>query len=154
MMRAVRLRKFAGLSLFACLLVGASDRGWFSPVDGEPLAQAQAPSPSPGRQMDHITGVSHIGLAVGDIEKSVDDLSYSEAGVRAAKERGDSISHFCLTTKDILADMAILKQRGVAFRDDPPRVGLTKKWISYTQAGTIGGLSFELLQPYPTPPSQ
>lgn len=140
--------------------------------------------------MDHITGVSHIGLAVGDIEKSVADLSrvlaiprpaiednvarqskvafvdlgggveleivqnYSDAGAKAARERGDYISHFCLTTKDILADMAILKQRGVAFRDDPPRVGLTKKWISYTEPGTIGGLSFELLQPYPTPPAR
>jgi hypothetical protein len=146
-----------------------------------------AQSPSAPGGTDHITGFSHIGLAVGDIEKTVTDLSrvlaipkpaiedvkerqtkvafvevggvelevtqsYSEAGLKAARERGDTISHFCLITKDIVADIATLKQRGVAFRDEKPRVGLTKKWIAYTQNGTIGGLGFELLQPYPEPP--
>src|SRR3954469_21582082 len=148
-------------------------------------AAAQSPSATGGT--DHITGVSHIGLAVGDIDRTVADLSrvlaipkpaiqdvkarqtkvafvdiggvelevtqsYSDAGLKAARERGDTISHFCLTTKDIVADIAALQQRGVKFRDAQPRVGLTKKWIAYTQNNAIGGLGFELLQEYPEPP--
>jgi hypothetical protein len=173
-MRSIDVRSFAAGALFACVIVGAARIG-----------TAQAPS-APGGT-DHITGFSHIGLAVADIDKTVSDLSrvlaiprpaiedvkerqtkvafveiggvelevtqgYSEAAMKTAKERGDTTSHFCLTTKDIVADIATLKQRGVAFRDEKPRVGLTKKWIAYTQNGTIGGLGFELLQPYPEPP--
>jgi hypothetical protein len=90
---------------------------------------------------------------IGGVELEVTQ-SYSEAGLKAARERGDAISHFCLTTKDIVADIAALQQRGVKFRDAKPRVGLTKKWIAYTDNNTIGGLGFELLQPYPDPPEQ
>lgn len=184
--RSIRLRSVAGVVVFVGVMAGAARIGSTSAPDGLIPAPGQSPLPA-GQQSDHISGVSHIGLAVGDIDKTVADLSrvlaiprpaiedittrqtkvafvdlggveleltqsYSEAGVKAAKERGDYISHFCLTTKDIVADIAILKQRGVKFRDEKPRVGLTKKWISYTANDTIGGLGFELLQPYPEPP--
>lgn len=183
----VRLRSIARVVLFVGVVAGVAGIGPSVDVDALVPVPGQSPSPA-GQPTDHISGVSHIGLSVGDIEKSVADLSrvlaiprpaiedvkerrtkvafvdlgggvelelvqnYSEEGARAARERGDAISHFCLITKDILADMAILRQRGVTFRDAQPRVGLTKKWIAYTQTGTIGGLSFELLQPYPDPP--
>jgi len=185
MTRSIDVRSFAAGVLFAGVLFGAARIGSSSLVAAAFAPPGQAPSAVGGR--DHISGVSHIGLAVADIDKTVADLSrvlavprptiedvkerqtkvafldiggvelevtqsYSEAGLKAARERGDTISHFCLTTKDILADIAILRQRGVKFRDEKPRVGLTKKWIAYTQTGTIGGLSFELLQPYPDPP--
>jgi len=187
MTRTVRFRSLAGVLVFTAVLAGAATIGSSSAADGMPGVPGQ--SPSAVGASDHISGVSHIGLAVADIDKTVSDLSrvlavprpaiedvkdrqtkvafldidgvelevtqnYSEAGMKAARERGDTISHFCLTTKDIVADIAILKQRGVTFRDEKPRVGLTKKWIAYTQTGTIGGLSFELLQPYPEPPRQ
>jgi methylmalonyl-CoA/ethylmalonyl-CoA epimerase len=186
MNRTFCLRSIVGIVVFVGVIAGAASVGSSSAAEGLLPAAAQAPLPA-GQQSDHIAGVSHIGLAVGDIEKSVADLSrvlaiprpsiednkarqtkvafvdlggveleltqsYSEAGIKAARERGDYISHFCLTTKDILTDIAILKQRGVKFRDEKPRIGLTKKWISYTQNDTIGGLGFELLQPYPEPP--
>jgi len=146
-------------------------------------------SPCGAQETDHIGGLSHIGIAVKDIEKSVADLKrvfavdniaiedvkhrkmkvafiefegveiefmqdYSEDGAmaKAVRERGDHINHFCLKTKDIVADMAILKKRGVPWQDEKPRVGLTKKWVAYTKEGTIGGLAVELLQPYPEPP--
>jgi methylmalonyl-CoA/ethylmalonyl-CoA epimerase len=184
--RTVRLRSLAGVVVFAGVIAAAANVGSSSAPDELIPGAAQSPLPA-GQQSDHITGVSHIGLAVGDIEKTVADLSrvlaiprpaiedvkarqtkvafveigdveleltqsYSDAGIKAAKDRGDYISHFCLTTKDIVAVIAILEQRGVKFRDEKPRVGLTKKWIAYTQNNTIGGLGFELLQPYPEPP--
>jgi hypothetical protein len=177
MKHSIDVRSFAAGALCAGVFVSAVAIA----------AAAQSPSVTGGT--DHITGVSHIGLAVGDIDKTVADLSrvlaipkpaiedvkarqtkvafvdiggvelevtqsYSEAGLKAARERGDAISHFCLTTKDIVADIAALQQRGVKFRDAKPRVGLTKKWIAYTDNNTIGGLGFELLQPYPDPPEQ
>jgi hypothetical protein len=177
MKKSIDVRSFAAGALCAGVLVSAVAI----------VAAAQSPSAAGGT--DHITGVSHIGLAVGDIDKTVADLgrvlaipkpaiedvkarqtkvafvdiggvelevtqSYSEAGLKAARERGDVISHFCLTTKDIVADIATLQQRGVKFRDERPRVGLTKKWIAYTDNNTIGGLGFELLQSYPDPPKQ
>ena len=146
-------------------------------------------SPSAAQETDHIYAMSHIGVAVKDIEQSVADLKrvfavdnisvedvkhrkmkvafiefegveiefmqdYSEDGAMAksVREKGDHINHFCLKTKNIVADIATLKKRGVEFRDQKPRVGLTKKWIAYTKENTIGGLAFELLQPYPEPP--
>jgi hypothetical protein len=177
MKHSIDVRSFAAGALCAGVFVSAVAIA----------AAAQSPTVTGGT--DHITGVSHIGLAVGDIDKTVADLSrvlaipkpaiedvkarqtkvafvdiggvelevtqsYSEAGLKAARERGDAISHFCLTTKDIVADIAALHQRGVKFRDAKPRVGLTKKWIAYTDNNTIGGLGFELLQPYPDPPEQ
>ena len=177
MKQTIDLRSFAAGALCAGVFVSAV------------AIAAAAQSPAAKGGTDHITGVSHIGLAVGDIDKTVADLSrvlaipappiedvkarqtkvafvdiggvelevtqsYSEAGMKAAKERGDVISHFCLTTKDIVADIAALQQRGVKFRDEKPRVGLTKKWIAYTDNTAIGGLGFELLQPYPEPPKQ
>src|SRR4051812_48861958 len=160
MTHALHVRSFAAGALCAGVLVSAVAIA----------AAAQSPSATGGT--DHITGVSHIGLAVGDIDKTVADLSrvlaipkpaiedvkarqtkvafvdiggvelevtqsYSEAGLKAARERGDAISHFCLTTKDIVADIEALQQRGVKFRDAKPRVGLTKKWIAYTDNNTI-----------------
>jgi len=177
MTHSIDVRSFAAGALCAGVFVSAV------------AIAAAAQSPAAKGGTDHITGVSHIGLAVGDIDKTVADLgrvlaipkpaiedvkarqtkvafvdiggvelevtqSYSDAGMKAAKERGDVISHFCLTTKDIVADIASLQQRGVKFRDEKPRVGLTKKWIAYTDNTTIGGLGFELLQPYPEPPKQ
>lgn len=146
-------------------------------------------SPSAAQETDHIYAMSHIGVAVKDIEKSVADLKrvfavdnitiedvkprkmkvafiefegveiefmqdYSEDGAmaKAVREKGDHINHFCLKTKNIAADIATLKKRGVEFQDQKPRVGLTKKWVAYTKENTIGGLAFELLQPYPEPP--
>ena len=184
MTRSFDVRSFVAGMVFMSMLIGVA---WLGSSSLGAAFAAPGQSPTAVGGSDHISGVSHIGLAVGDIDKTVADLSrvlavprpaiedvkerqtkvafldiggvelevtqsYSEAGLKAARERGDTISHFCLTTKDILADIAILKQRGVAFRDEKPRVGLTKKWIAYTQTGTIGGLSFELLQPYPDPP--
>lgn len=184
MKRSRDLRSFAAGLVTAGVLIGAAVVGRSSVAT---LVAAPGQSPLAPGGTDHISGVSHIGLAVGDIEKTVADLSrvlaipkpaiedvkerqtkvafveiggvelevtqsYSEAGLKAARERGDTISHFCLITKDIVADIATLRQRGVAFRDEKPRVGLTQKWIAYTQNGTIGGLGFELLQPYPEPP--
>ena len=148
-------------------------------------------SPGVAQETDHIGALSHIGIAVKNIEKSVADIQkvlalpaiaiedvkarkmkvafvefegvevefmqdYSEDGAmaKAVKERGDHLNHFCLKTKDIVADIAILTKRGVQWRDAKPRVGLTKKWVAYTQGGTIGDLAFELLQPYPEPPKQ
>ena len=120
--------------------------------------------------------MSHIGLAVGDIEKSVADLSRVLAiprppiednkarqtkvafvdlgGVNWSSRRVTATRASRRRRKDILADIAILKQRGVKFRDEQPRVGLTKKWISYTANDTIGGLGFELRSPNPEPPSR
>lgn len=146
-------------------------------------------SAAAAQETDHIYAMSHIGVAVKDIEKSVADLKrvfavdniviedvkhrkmkvafiefegveiefmqdYSPDGAMAksVREKGDHINHFCLKTKDINADMATLRKRGVQFRDEKPRVGLTKKWIAYTKEGMIGDLAFELLQPYPEPP--
>jgi len=148
-------------------------------------------SPCGAQETDHIGRLSHIGIAVKDIEKSVADIrkvlalppidiedvkerkvkvafvefegvevefmqDYSEDGAmaKAVRERGDHINHFCLKTKDIVADIAILKKRGVQWKDEKPRVGLTKKWVAYTKEGTIGGLALELLQPYPEPPNK
>jgi len=178
MKQSIDVRSFAAGALCAGVFVSAVA-----------IAAAAAQSPSAAGGTDHITGVSHIGLAVGDIDKTVSDLSrvlaipkppiedvkarqtkvafvdiggvelevtqsYTDTGIKAARERGDAISHFCLTTKDIVADIAVLQQRGVKFRDEKPRVGLTKKWIAYTDNNTIGGLGFELVQPYPEPPKQ
>ena len=78
-------------------------------------------------------------VEIGGVELEVTQ-GYSEAAMKTAKERGDTISHFCLTTKDIVADIATLKQRGVAFRDEKPRVGLTKKWIAHAKMERSAGL--------------
>jgi methylmalonyl-CoA epimerase len=116
-----------------------------------------------------IQGVGHVGIAVKNIEESVEfpekkmkcavvDVrgiglefieDYSEEGAFATfvKERGNAIHHVCLLTDDIEADIKVLEKRGVEMADQEPRIGLRGKKIAFTRPSALKGIPMELSEP-------
>ena len=66
---------------------------------------------------------------------------------RFAKEKGDTIHHFCLLSDSIEEDVEDLKRRGVEMMDLKPRIGLRGKKIAMTMPSALNGITVELSEP-------
>lgn len=128
-------------------------------------------------------GVDHIGIAVLDIEKAIQnyiklfgakvvhDEVVASQKLRAVfiktgkqkielitpmsalspvysflKKRGEGVHHVAYKTKDILKEMARLKNEGYRLVYKEPVIGAANKWVNFIHPKDANGVLIELCQ--------
>jgi methylmalonyl-CoA epimerase len=93
-------------------------------------------------------GVDIVGVRAGDCTiELLRPLAPESPLVRFLGDKTSRLHHFAYRVKDIVAELAVLKRRGVRLIDETPRRGAHGNLIAFLHPESTGGTLVELCQP-------
>ena len=93
--------------------------------------------------------VAFVPVGDGEIEL-LQPVDMSTSFGKALQEHGQGIHHFALQTDDIEKEITRMKEAGVAFDTEKPRIGAHGVKIIFTRPETTGNVTVEICESAPS----
>jgi methylmalonyl-CoA epimerase len=108
-----------------------------------------------------MVGVQHVGIAVKDLDASIENLeglfdfgnatvelvspTHAESPIsKYLEKRGNGIHHICFDVQGIDDWLDTLKAGNVKLLNDTPRAGASRHRVAFIDPASAGGILFEL----------